>query len=169
MTTTLPEGPICPRCGNLGEHTCPVGRVSTGGVLGGVHDTRVGTVRQWALRLDCARCDPPHADRDELRPLWRDDADQDAADPSVNGHPATLLTRVVVLPPWREHGVDEPAAVGIVWVNDEQVEIRVNGETVADANHDEHGWDGMEAVINTATAIAKAAGMRVETVGTPNL
>lgn len=169
MTSTLPEGPICPRCGNLGEHTCPVGNVRSGYVVGGTHDTRIGTIRQWALRLDCAPCPEPPADRDELRPLWRDDADREAANPSINGHPATLLTRTVVLPPWREHGTPEPVAVSIVWINDEQVEIRVNGETVADANHDEHGWDGMEAVIKTATAIAKAAGMGVETVGVPNL
>ena len=59
--------------------------------------------------------------------------------------------------------------VTINWVDDEHVSIEVNGEQVAEANHDEHGWPGMDAVIKTAQAIAEAAGLDIHTEGVPNL
>ncbi|MFY1595450.1 hypothetical protein [Micromonospora sp. WMMD737] len=40
--------------------------------------------------------------------------------------------------------------------DDEHIEIHVNGEVVASANHDEHGWSGMDAVERTALAVAGA-------------
>ncbi|WP_045740761.1 hypothetical protein [Actinoplanes rectilineatus] len=46
--------------------------------------------------------------------------------------------------------------------DDEHLTIEVNGRTVSSANHDEHGWSGMDAVEKTARAIAKAAGVAVE-------
>lgn len=59
--------------------------------------------------------------------------------------------------------------VTIVWPDDDHVSIEVNGEQVAAASHDEHGWSGMEAVVKTATAIAEAAGWDIHTEGVPNL
>jgi hypothetical protein len=50
----------------------------------------------------------------------------------------------------------------IVHPDDEHLRIKVNGRTVATANHDEHGWSGMDAVEKTARAIAKAAGIAVD-------
>lgn len=43
--------------------------------------------------------------------------------------------------------------------DDEHLEVVVNGEVVATANHDEHGWDGMGAVERTALAVARALGV----------
>ncbi len=56
------------------------------------------------------------------------------------------------------------------WDDDGHVTVLVNGVEVATTSHDEHGWDGMGAVIDTARAIAKAAGFEpADTEGTPNL
>lgn len=52
----------------------------------------------------------------------------------------------------------KPAKVKITRPNDEQLVVRVNGREVASANHDEHGWSGMDAVESTAVAIARACG-----------
>jgi len=41
---------------------------------------------------------------------------------------------------------------------DRAVEIVVDGRTIASANHDEHGWSGMDAVEKTAAAVAQAFG-----------
>jgi hypothetical protein len=38
----------------------------------------------------------------------------------------------------------------IIHKNDENVEIRVDGRFVISANHDEHGWAGMNLVKQTA-------------------
>lgn len=57
----------------------------------------------------------------------------------------------------------------IVWPDDDHVEVHVNGTEVASANHDEHGWSGMDAIVNTATSIARAAGIPVTTEGVPNV
>ena len=62
-----------------------------------------------------------------------------------------------------------PAAVTVRWVNDDTVAIDVNGKQVAAANNDDHGWSGMDAVINTATAVARAFGGDVPSEGIPNL
>lgn len=59
--------------------------------------------------------------------------------------------------------------VTIAWADDEHVQIEINGDVVAEASHDEHGWSGMEAVIKTATAVAAAAGLDIHTEGVPNL
>ncbi len=53
------------------------------------------------------------------------------------------------------------ARVSIRYVDDEHVEILVNGDVVASANHDEHGWSGMDAVVAAALAVAKALGGKV--------
>jgi RNA polymerase subunit RPABC4/transcription elongation factor Spt4 len=45
---------------------------------------------------------------------------------------------------------------------DEVVWIDVNGEQVVEVSHDEHGWDGMIAVVDAVNAVAKAVGIRVE-------
>jgi hypothetical protein len=46
--------------------------------------------------------------------------------------------------------------------DDDHVEILVNGKVVATANHDEHGWSGMDAVVSTACAVARALGGQVD-------
>lgn len=61
------------------------------------------------------------------------------------------------------------STVTINWLDDEAVAVEVDGAKVASASHDEHGWSGMQAVINTATGMAKALGVEVRTEGTPNL
>lgn len=45
--------------------------------------------------------------------------------------------------------------------DDETVEIYVGETEVAYANHDVHGWAGMNAVEETARRIANALGMEV--------
>jgi predicted cobalt transporter CbtA len=42
--------------------------------------------------------------------------------------------------------------------DDERLELLVNGREVAWANHDEHGWSGMDAFEKAAVAIVKAFG-----------
>jgi phage pi2 protein 07 len=61
------------------------------------------------------------------------------------------------------------AHVTVVWPDDEHVIIEINGEEVASANYDEHGWSGMDAVVKTATAVAKAAGLDIHIEGVPNV
>lgn len=61
------------------------------------------------------------------------------------------------------------STVTINWLDDEVVSIEVDGTEVASASHDEQGWSGMRAVIDTATNLAKALGAEVRTEGTPNL
>lgn len=51
--------------------------------------------------------------------------------------------------------------IAIVHPDDDHLRIEANGETIASANHDEHGWSGMDAVEKTARAIAEAAGLDV--------
>lgn len=55
--------------------------------------------------------------------------------------------------------------VTIVRPDDETVVIEINGEEVASANHDEHGWSGMDAVVKTAVAVAEAAGLDIHEEG----
>lgn len=47
--------------------------------------------------------------------------------------------------------------------DDEHVEILVDGELAAYASHDEEGWAGMQAVVNTTRGLAKA--LNVEVIG----
>lgn len=57
----------------------------------------------------------------------------------------------------------DPAAVTVTIErpDDETMEVHVNGEVVASANHDEHGWSGMDAVERAALAVARACGASV--------
>lgn len=58
----------------------------------------------------------------------------------------------------------------IRWDYDEQVTISLPGHPeLIIANHDRHGWDGMQAAIDVTTAMAQALGLPVVTEGTPNL
>lgn len=43
--------------------------------------------------------------------------------------------------------------------HDDVLQVVIDGEVVAEANHDEHGWDGMDAVEKTALAVARALGV----------
>lgn len=45
---------------------------------------------------------------------------------------------------------------------DERLEVLVNGEEVATANHDDHGWSGMDAVESATLAVARALGVEPE-------
>lgn len=47
--------------------------------------------------------------------------------------------------------------------DDEQLVIELDGQYVGGANHDEHGWSGMDAVEDAVTAIAKQLKWSVET------
>ena len=42
--------------------------------------------------------------------------------------------------------------------NEELVEFYVNGELVGNANHDEHGWSGIEATTSLFESIARTVG-----------
>jgi DNA gyrase/topoisomerase IV subunit B len=53
------------------------------------------------------------------------------------------------------------ATVRVVYEDDEHIEVQVDGKGVAWANHDEHGWSGMDSVIKTAFAVARALGVEV--------
>lgn len=64
--------------------------------------------------------------------------------------------------PKPERGERPAARVVILAPDDEHVVIEVDGSEVASANHDEHGWSGMDAVVRTAVAVAEAAGLTVE-------
>lgn len=52
--------------------------------------------------------------------------------------------------------------VEITSPDDEHVSILIGGVEIASANHDEHGWSGMDAVVRAALAVAEAAGLEVE-------
>lgn len=45
--------------------------------------------------------------------------------------------------------------------DDETIEVYVGDELVASANHDEHGWSGMDAVERATLAVARACGASV--------
>lgn len=59
--------------------------------------------------------------------------------------------------------------VAINWVNDEQIDVQVDGATVYSANHDGQGWDGMQAVIDVTTVLAARFDADLTTTGVPNL
>jgi hypothetical protein len=46
--------------------------------------------------------------------------------------------------------------------DDDHLVIEIDGKEIASANHDEHGWCGMDAVEQTALAVAKAAGLAID-------
>lgn len=57
-----------------------------------------------------------------------------------------------------------PEPVTIERPDDEVIEIYVGGTLVACANHDEHGWSGMDAVEATAVAVERAFRVELERV-----
>jgi len=44
---------------------------------------------------------------------------------------------------------------------DERFDVLLNGEHIIQANHDEHGWDGMDAVRKAVEGIARVIGADV--------
>lgn len=48
---------------------------------------------------------------------------------------------------------------------DESFEVRLDGQHVMSANHDEHGWDGMDAVRKVVDNVARIIGAEVVDVG----
>ncbi|MCX5066928.1 hypothetical protein OOJ91_13835 [Micromonospora lupini] len=57
---------------------------------------------------------------------------------------------------------NQRATITIERPDDEVLEVHVDGQLVATANHDEHGWSGMDAVEKTAIAVARACGAFIE-------
>lgn len=53
------------------------------------------------------------------------------------------------------------ATVRVVYEDDEHLEVQVDGIGVAWANHDEHGWGGMDSVVKAALAVARVLGAEV--------
>jgi hypothetical protein len=51
--------------------------------------------------------------------------------------------------------------VRIVRPDDETVEVWVGDELIVEANHDEHGWVGMDVAAEAATGVARALGAEV--------
>jgi hypothetical protein len=78
----------------------------------------------------------------------------------VTGREYSQLSEVLVAAP-----EDIPLATAIrlviVRTDDEHLTVEVDGAEVAHANHDEHGWSGMDAVEKTARGIAEAAGLAI--------
>ena len=56
------------------------------------------------------------------------------------------------------------ATVQIKQIDDEQIEVLVDGEYIGFANHDEDGWAGMDKVEKIAEALAKALGAKFEVI-----
>jgi hypothetical protein len=54
------------------------------------------------------------------------------------------------------------AKVTFEWPDDETLAVLVDGQRVASACHDEHGWAGIEAVTTAVVAVAKALGAEVD-------
>jgi hypothetical protein len=65
--------------------------------------------------------------------------------------------------------VDRLDGYVINWVNDETAEITLDGYEVVTIDHSEHGWAGMDAVLETVKRIAELTGHDVRVTGTPNL
>ena len=55
-----------------------------------------------------------------------------------------------------------PARIQITDDQHEEIYIHLDGKLVCTASHDEHGWDGMTAVIDLVTKLAEGFGARVE-------
>ena len=51
--------------------------------------------------------------------------------------------------------------------DDEVIEFFVGGKSVGSANHDAHGWDGMELAEKLFMAVAVAVGAEVEYISEP--
>lgn len=50
------------------------------------------------------------------------------------------------------------ATISLESDNDEHVSVVLDGEEVIEANHDEHGWKGMDLIVTAAKKIADATG-----------
>ena len=61
------------------------------------------------------------------------------------------------------------AELVIRWVNDEAVDILLDGEELSGVNHDEHGWDGMQVALDLSRTFARKLGATVRVEGDPNL
>lgn len=57
---------------------------------------------------------------------------------------------------------EQPFKVEVRWLNDEHLEIRVDGNVITSANFDEHGSDGLLAVEKAAVGVARALGVEPE-------
>lgn len=90
---------------------------------------------------------------------WEDRSDGDLPLTRIYAHRVTSTVYRI------EPVADKPGAtrptVAIERPDDETIEIRINGDVVASANHDEHGWSGMDAVEATALAVARACGAEI--------
>ncbi len=49
-------------------------------------------------------------------------------------------------------------------INEEHIEILVDGEWICSADHDEDGWAGMEKVETFTESLAKKLGIEVERI-----
>ncbi len=56
------------------------------------------------------------------------------------------------------------AKVQIKQVDDERIEVLVDGKEIGWADHDEDGWAGMAKVEEIAEALAKALGAKFERI-----
>lgn len=59
----------------------------------------------------------------------------------------------------RDELAPSTALIGVKWVDDEHIEVWVNGAKVAEASYDEQGTEGLLAVERTAVAVARAVGI----------
>lgn len=55
------------------------------------------------------------------------------------------------------------------WVDDEVCEILVEDKKVFEANHDDHGWEGMRGIISAVTYVTQAAGGVTIVTGRPGV
>lgn len=49
--------------------------------------------------------------------------------------------------------------------DDDTVTVEINGEEVARATRDEHGWSGMDALVAGVRAVAEATGLDISECG----
>lgn len=45
---------------------------------------------------------------------------------------------------------------------DEEIYFHLDGKLIMTSNHEEHGWSGMQSLIDAFTKLAEAAGVEVE-------
>jgi hypothetical protein len=50
-------------------------------------------------------------------------------------------------------------------IDDETVEYELNGQTLAYLTHDEHGWDGMQAVEDVINQFADVLDVKIKDIG----
>lgn len=104
---------------------------------------------------DCPYCGPQSQDWPRLATRWRKWAngryktDQPGVLRRINAESNVIAAAEVVA------ANPVVASITVERPHDECVRIVVNGVVVIEANHEEHGWDGMEAVVDTARGIAE--------------